>query len=155
MYWLLFPLRQLFTAQAFNLAPKANTVAETYKAAIPFIRKIHAEWGHKPIKDITQRAIYEELIKSKVTVPKVFNLYFVLNGVDGKKVFKNLSNSQLSNEPRDLLFKIIHLILPTKARLSRLHIINNYICPLCKTQVETDSHLVFECVKLGRLLTLC
>jgi hypothetical protein len=51
----------------------------------------------------------------------------------------------LSKEESDLLFRIVHGILPVKARLSRFGIQQGAHCPHCQGVPETISHLFTSC----------
>ena len=77
--------------------------------------------GHKPMGNVTLRQVYAFLIRGKRTIPKVFTRFFLPGGVDGIEVFKKFNRLIFSNEARDVLYKIIHHILPAvKSRGSSL-----------------------------------
>ena len=59
MFWLLLPMRQLFKVESFNIVPKSETVTECYKSIVPFVKKVHAEWGHKPMGEVTLRQVFD------------------------------------------------------------------------------------------------
>ena len=77
MYWIIAPLKQFFKIQSYNNIPKSSTVTESYQRAVPLVKKVHAEWGHQPIKDPPLWKIYSELIK--IVSQNPVSLLFISN----------------------------------------------------------------------------
>ena len=145
LYWLALPLRKLIHIESLNLFPKATEPDKIYKPLVPLVKKVHAEWGNKPLEEIKLRHIYHILLKDIYKEPKIVTHFYSPNNIDHRQIFNNLKKSFLSNEARDLVFKIIHDILPLKLKLTLYKIINNMGCTFCNKYQETIDHLFFKC----------
>lgn len=67
-------------------------------------------------------------------------------------VFKEVHNNFVDPIYRELNWKIVHNILPTKALLNKWNIIRSNTCPLCSNSPELLDHLFLSCPKIQALL---
>ena len=153
-HWLALPLKKWFDTSDFILSPKRSRVNAYYKGSVSEFRDFHARWGHRPLDEATIKLIYADRLGKRVTTPKIFLRELQPKGVDGNTLFTRLHGSLISNEVRDLWFRIIHQILNTRLRLHNFRIINTMICPLCRYNVESEQHLFFDCPKISNVKTI-
>ena len=62
-----------------------------------------------------------------------------------------LTFKYISLHERDVIFKYLHGILPTKARLYKMKQINSPLCPLCNI-LEDNNHMFLKCKKIQSVL---
>lgn len=69
-----------------------------------------------------------------------------LNEEDCKMIWSNVNNSTLTNDHKDLAWKVAHQCLPTRAFLERRNCTNNAKCPRPSSgENETVVHLFWSC----------
>ena len=98
------------------------------------------------------KTIYVNLITKKFEVPRVqtewqtiFNLRCSINWA---RIWKrDIRNSLLDPQDKDFMYKVRHRILATKDFLLKIGKVNDSVCVLCESEVETHEHLFIHCVR--------
>ena len=98
----------------------------------------------------TSKHYYTLLISTKSTFPnnaQVLKRDFNLNEEQLKKVY--ILPHTVSFEPyvRAFQYKVLNSILFTNTKLSKIGFITEDKCSFCKSESETLSHLLFDCIK--------
>ena len=94
------------------------------------------------LNSIPAKQIYQEFTSS-FPPPKVIYKYANLPWTD---IWKRLNHPVLTSKTRDIMFLVIHNILPTRERLHRLNMCENSICKK-GDGVEDVEHLFTGCVR--------
>ena len=66
-------------------------------------------------------------------------------------IWKNLSSVYILVNEREILYKYLHEILPTKNRLKEIHSLASSICDNC-THEESNTHFVYQCERHTEVL---
>ena len=90
--------------------------------------------------------------KPSIEVPRVqtewqtiFNLRCSINWA---RIWKrDIRNSLLDPQDKDFMYKVRHRILATKDFLLKIGKVNDSVCVLCESEVETHEHLFIHCVR--------
>ena len=90
------------------------------------------------------------MLNSDNHVIKIVERYF---NIDYSFVFKNVFDKFIDKFSRDVMYKIIHEILPVNFLMFKYNISKSYKCVHCN-EVETLRHLFFECTFNSNLLVL-
>ena len=164
--------RKIFTYQQLLDQQAAMNRQEKYvKAAINILNQIHTkDFGgreesflHTPIvssgkiniENISQKIIYEELLRKTVHVDHHSTIKWVENfdrnvNIDWKKVWVQVHNPLCRNETVSQVWSQIHLNDLTTASY------NNWFrsdipCPLCKSKIDGLFHIILECSFIKQL----
>lgn len=65
--------------------------------------------------------------------------------------WKNLWAARIHNRHKLLIWRIVHDILPTRAKLSSFFPLPNSLCPLCDMDLEDVEHLFLKCPYIQQL----
>jgi len=66
-------------------------------------------------------------------------------GVGFDTAWRALTDSGLTPEARETVWRFVHDVLPVRCSLAVMKLTSVTVCPLCKAQPETAAHLFFEC----------
>ena len=69
-------------------------------------------------------------------------------------VFKHVFNKFIDKYSRDVIYKIVHEILPVNNLMYTYNIYKSNLCMFCRKFPETLRHLFFECGRVSMLLVL-
>lgn len=136
-YWLGLNILR-FKAIKPNTAHKLSP-PKIFKKAI---RQLNNLYDSHVITQTTFNAkiIYKSLIKAEISKPKIMveNLH-----VDFNLILLNINNPFLSPQAREVLFMMVHNILPVKDNLFQLKLSNDPFCKFCpQNQIENIPHLL-------------
>ena len=91
---------------------------------------------------VSAKKLYKEFMETPPP-PKVLSKY---PGVEWDRVWRRIQSCILEPCAQDLMFSLIHNILPTRDRLLRLnHLVNNSFCESCPGQVQDITHVFTQC----------
>ena len=76
--------------------------------------------------------------KNSTNIENLYGLY------SWPSIWKNLSSVYVLLNEREIMYKYLHEILPTKKRLKETRIIESSKCDHC-TQEESNMHFVYQC----------
>jgi hypothetical protein len=96
------------------------------------------------------KTLYNLLLDSDEHVIKIVERNV---NIDYSVVFKNVFDKFIDKLSRDVMYKIIHEILPVYILMFKYNISKTYKCVYCH-DVETLRHLFFECTFNSQLLLL-
>ena len=109
---------------------------EYYSEIIPIIRKCIRVRG---FPYLTAKQIYQEIIpKCKPTIENCYGLY------NWSSIWKNISSKYILLNEREIMYKYLHEILPTRKRLKDIRVLESSMCDHC-TQEESNTHFVYQC----------
>ena len=100
----------------------------------------------------TSKHYCTQLISTKAKFPnnaQVLKRDFNLNEEQSKKVF--ILSHTVSSEPYVRAYKVLNSILFTNTKLFKIGFITENKCSFCKSDSETLSHLLFDCIKTNSL----
>jgi hypothetical protein len=136
-----------------KLKPLDNTIPHHFGSLPPFHKScIQAIKGHEKLLHQKSNTIYKHLIR--IQAPPIQlrikrgHKYFKTNYID---TFTNLHNPLIRNKPREILYRLIFGISPTrhKQALKRNTILQ---CQLCRMGIqETEEHIFFNCRTLTQI----
>ena len=118
----------------------------------PTIKRIND--SQADISNITVKAIYKFLLleitmqESEVTVYKPFKVEINSPNIQWDRTWKLSRQQMLGPNLTSFLFKLLHQILPTAERVSRILPNKSPLCSRCRVEdpvVETLCHSMFEC----------
>merc|ERR1712240_194841 len=82
---------------------------------------------------------YQQIMpKCKPNIESCYGLY------NWSSIWKNLSSVYILLNEREIMYKYLHEILPTKKRLKDIRVSQNSICDHC-THEESNTHFVYQC----------
>ena len=76
---------------------------------------------------------------------------FDYNCEELKNIFLRLRSATLCNKQREFQFKMLHGAVYTKEHLYKFGFVQDDRCSFCLHEVETYSHLFFDCIKVQQL----
>lgn len=97
------------------------------------------------------KQLYKFLLENVVTQPRVINIF---PSVNFKDVFHRLYNSFIDKYIRDVMFRLIHDILPVSYYMHNIGVYKNNKWIFCKIHIETISHLFYECAFVKPLVNI-
>lgn len=100
---------------------------------------------------MTTKQYYTILLENIVTQPRIVNLF---PSVNFQEVFYRLHNDFIDKNARDVMFRIIHDIIPVSYYMHNIGIYKDNKCALCHIHVETISHLFYECAFVKPLIAI-
>jgi hypothetical protein len=136
-----------------NLRPHSDWSPDFYSKAITDLRTMCTGPEHVDPIVLTVKLAYNKFAKltavSPVCATKLPTIHF-------DQTWLRLANSGLEPWPRDVMWRGVHGVLPTRSVMNRLKITNIVTCPLCKVAgtVETYSHLFIQCNIVMRIWLL-
>ena len=161
-----WPVTKCFTYKQLLLAQIAKNRGEKYDvSAINTLSKIHrmdfegreetflytplVTDGKVLIQDITQKVLYEELIRKFVHVDHHSTIKWLEHFgrdvyLDWKQIWKQVHNPLCKNETISQIWAQIHLNDLTTASYNNWFR-SNLLCPLCKSHIADLFHLVLNC----------
>ena len=151
IYWVGFTLRfynQSFTSLHF---PHSELVSPFYNYCIKVYTEFKVDCADAELRGATTKYLYNVILDSKEHVPKIVEKN---TDIEFKFIFKNVFDKFIDRFSRDVLFKIVHNILPTNSLLFNYNIYNSNRCTFCAREPETLQHLFFECSYVTNLLSL-
>ena len=140
-YWMGLHLRDYFPDMAAG--PHSELVSPYFQSMRMLLTEalVLGDFAVGALRSVTAKAFYQGFTTS-FPPPKVVYKY----DIDWSLVWKRLEYLVLEPSSRDVLFSIIHNIVPNKERLfTRMHIGNSPNCLLCG-MMETNTHIFTECV---------
>ena len=99
------------------------------------------------LKEVTAKNIYLEN-SSSFPPPKVIYKY----DLNWDLVFKRLNHPILESSAKNIMFMIIHNIIPNRDRLNRMNRATDNLCPV-DNKTEDNVHLFCECTAIEELWT--
>lgn len=93
--------------------------------------------------------IYEALVGMHTAAPIIHRLLPLVNFSDA---WKRLERLDLSAECRDVMWRLMHHVLPLRAFMHRFYKQKSRVCCLCGKHPETHEHTFVHCHKLNRAL---
>ena len=127
-------------AQLLNITSSPQQVSyigtKYYREIIPIIRKCTHVRG---FPQLSAKMIYKKIMPNYS--PNIENLYGLYNW---SSIWKNLSSAYILVHEREIMYKHLHEILPTKKRLKDIRKIESSICDHCN-QEESNTHFVYQC----------
>ena len=101
-----------------------------------------------PLLSMTIRQLYNLLQKDRIQIPlKIQGKWEALldqRQIDWKKVWYRKISMVKENRFKQLNFKLLHMIIPTKMQLYKWKIIDNYFCTRCKV-ADDELHYFYYC----------
>jgi hypothetical protein len=145
-YWLGFDLQEIFPYLRIGL-PALQPRFPLHKAMLEVLREglLRNEFDTQELQLATSKKIYDSRAEDIIPPPKVEGKY---PGVDFVNlVYPRLGYIILEAEQRDVLFSLVHNILPTKQRLFIQHRAPSASCPVpqCQGIVQDREHLFCSC----------
>ena len=140
-YWLGITLREYFPDMATG--PHAEFVSPYFQNMRMLLTEglVLGDFTVGTIRNVTAKAIYQGFT-STFPPPKVVFKY----DIDWSLLWKRLEYLVLEPVGRDVLFSIIHNIVPNRERLyTKMHMVNSPNCLLCGVR-ESNTHIFTECV---------
>ena len=99
----------------------------------------------KKIPCIKSSDMYNFLLpESKPTVQEKYNFNW-------EKIWPRITFKYIKSNEREVIFKFLHGILPTKSRVYQMKQSNSPLCPLCNV-IEDNSHMFLKCRKVQGIL---
>jgi len=151
-YWIGFSLRRLNAFLGRNSIPHSDflpsfyqnckTIFQSFMRNFPNIR-----FGEIPL---TTKFLYVHLLKEHMSLPKIISVHPTVNFSD---VFLYVFHPVIDPFSRDVVFKLVHEIIPVNYRMHRFHVYTSNVCTFCDS-VETISHLFYECPFVQPLVKL-
>lgn len=105
-------------------------------------------WCHSKTGNFTVRSCYHMILSAKIREDSRLN---GSNSGERRLNWKGLWSLHLPSKVKVFLWRACTDIIPVRAELVRRHIASNPYCFFCETQVETSSHLFFECDNFGSI----
>ncbi|PJE77730.1 hypothetical protein CI610_03342 [invertebrate metagenome] len=149
MYWLSLDLREYFSS-VDNNSPHSKWCPTFYTRIYIIFKKYIKDFPKSNIKSVTTKELYGTLLSGVITTPRIVRIFPT---IDFAPVFLNISNKFLDTRSRDVVFKIVHEILPVNFRMYRFGVESSKYCTFC-SGFETISHLFFECPFIQPLVSL-
>lgn len=143
MYWCGLSLRKYI--------PMNNSVPHSLDYVPQFYKECLSSLNHvlqlKPDFDLeksTTKEIYN-ILRNSVFVPPKVQENNVYCHISFKSVWANINDAFIEPIHRDTAWRIAHNVLPVHSYLYKINVTNDPTCILCNNQVETFSHLFFNC----------
>jgi len=152
IYWIGFTLRGHNSFLGRNSIPHSDYVPCFYRKCKSVFQSFvqhfpDIKWGDVRM---STKFFYINLLKQYLSLPKIESAYPTFNF---RIIFQHVFHPVIDPFSRDIVFKIVHEILPVNYRMHRFHIYKSNECTLCDS-IETISHLFFECPFIQPLVKL-
>ena len=148
LYWLGLQLRKL-KPDIFDLnAPHADVLPSFYDMCHRNFKDLINDKEffekHNDLTKVTSKHIYSFIIDKIADLPNIEKVFPL---VDFKSVYKLLHHKFIQKHSRDLLYRIIHEILPVNYIKKSFQLYKFNFCDLCKikSNIETIEHLFIHC----------
>ena len=151
IYWIGFTLRFYNREFASLNIPHSDIVSPFYLRCIDDYHYFKNTCVDSDLKGTTTKVIYSLLLDSQDYVPKIVEKNPT---VEFKFVFRNVFDKFIDRFSRDVMFKIVHNILPTNSLMYSFNVYKSNKCTFCASCPETIRHLFFECREVTPLLLL-
>ena len=102
------------------------------------------------------KTIYNTLIKDKMNIPNNQSKWeeqLSRNDLEWTKIYDLPFQLSMNPNLKWLQYRINHRILATNQYLKKINITNNNLCDLCHTEIETLTHLFWNCSKTVTLIS--
>ena len=126
-------------------------VSPFYTKCIKILTEFKIDCPDVELSGITTKCLYNAILDSKEHVPKIVQKNA---DVEFLFVFKNVFDKFIDRFSRDVLFKIVHNILPTNSLMFNYNIYKCNKCTFCVHEPETLQHLFFDCSFIFNLKVL-
>ena len=140
-YWIGIQLRKYNSSLASNSIPHSDYIPSFYKTCLSSFKKLIDINPDISFGNLTCKFFYNVLLDACNIRPKVETVF---PQVDFKSVWRNLYNSCIDPDVRNVSWKICHDVLFVNYYLFNKNISKDKSCPLCGN-IETISHLFLEC----------
>ena len=140
-YWIGLQLRKYNSSFSNNTIPHSEYIPHFYRSCLETFKKITAINSDVTFGNKTCKYFYNTLLDACTERPKCEKIF---PQIDFKTVWKNLYNSCIDPDVRNVSWKICHDVLYVNYFLFNKNISKDKFCPLCGN-VETVSHLFLEC----------
>ena len=142
-YWIGHSLRHLNPDLARNSIPHSDYIPSFYVSCLKSLKAFVDKNPDVTLGNLKTKEIYWLLFDKDFT-PKILEKNPT---IDFSCVFRNLTDPFLDKFSRDIMFKLIHNVIPVNFLMFKRHIYKSDKCTFCKTtNVETIQHLFFDCV---------
>ena len=147
-YWLGFRLRKLIPwLQAGVSSFHTPSLFEKVKSLLE--RVIGPVFSLGELGDLTAKVLYKALVGG-VERPTVESKRVGMV-VEWSVVWRRLGSPLVGCKERDVLFRLIHNVLPTRERLCRINIVDDAICPLEGVALEREGPVLEGRKRLDKL----
>ena len=152
VYWIGLSLRHYNKELCSMLVPHSDTVSPFYTCCLEILKlyKDKCPDSNVTLGGITTKKFYSTLMsddKYKIKVVQRFPL------TDYNSVFKRVFNKFVDKFSRDVIYRIVHQILPVNCLMFKYNISKSNKCTFCNS-VETIGHLFIECDFISQLYLL-
>ena len=108
---------------------------------------INSYFFHIITKNDINKHVYNTLIKNDETPTSrnKWSIYYNGLNLDWKQIHGNVFKYTRDTYTQWLQTRIVHRIIATNALLFKMKLINTNLCTFCGTDVETITHLFYEC----------
>ena len=150
IYWIGFSLRNYQPVFASVSIPHSDVLPPFYRECLKVLNNFKNNNSGLELDNLSCKVIYNTLLEKVLHIPKIVHRYPF---VDFKIVFKYVFDKFIDKFSRDIMFRIVHEILPVSSLMFRYNIYKSSKCIFCDN-VETLKHLFFECTVVGPLFVL-
>ena len=142
-FWVGLSLRQWAPDLASNLLPHSAWQPEFYQAALNEFRIFNADNFQDP-RSLTVKSFYNYFNKQAAIQPRCLTAEPTINFTTTWQV---LNNCDIDPRARDVMWRLVHGVLPVRFFLNHIHVTNCVLCPLCRVpnSWETTTHLFLLC----------
>ncbi len=151
IHWIGFSLREYNSKFTSLLIPHCEVLSPFYKSCISDFKEF------KSCTDVDFGIIYSVKVMYSILLKNVEHLPNIVTKnrtLDFHIIFKNLFNKFIEKFSRDIMYKIVHRVLPVNRLMYYYGIYKVNKCSFCSEQIETLTHLFYECTYVKPLLIL-
>ena len=149
-FWLSLDLRSYQPDLFSNSRPHSLTKPKFYDNCVINFKEFIQKHPDIDYKTLTSGVVYNLLLDDLNHVPLVVRRN---PSVNFNVIFRTLEDNLMSPEVRNVCYKAVHDILSVNSRLHNFHIIDNALCPSCKSHIEDLKHMFYECPVTNSLWT--
>ena len=150
IYWIGYQLRDLNFSLASLSVPHSELVSPFYQKCLKVLNIFKNKCKAIVLGQYNTKTLYNLILDSDEHVIKIVERNV---DIDFSCVFNNVFDRFIDKFSRDVIFRIVHEILPVNMLMYKFNISKTYKCVFC-TEVETLRHLFFECSFNLQLLSL-
>ena len=150
IYWIGYQLRDLNFSLASLSVPHSDLVSPFYNKCLKVLNIFRDKCNDIVLGQYNSKSLYNLFLDSHEHVIKIIEQNV---DIEYSFVFKNVFDKFIDKFSRDVMYKIIHEILPVNILMYKFNISKTYKCVYCN-EVETLRHLFFECTFNLQLLSL-
>ena len=151
VYWVGHSLRHFQPLFASNSRPHSAIISTFYKKCIQDLSYFLSLDNNLSFITMTTKQFYQIVLETIVTEPRIIKIFPSINF---KYVFQRLHDPFIDKHLRDVMFRIIHDILPVSYYMCNIGVYKNNKCALCNVHIETIPHLFYECTFIKPLLSI-